>query len=172
MGPRSRRRPAVTAFTGEKALGEHLELARQRVKELEEETEEVSQRIEKAQQRARREKQKRLDQALEELGPVSGSGAGRGISQLLDQSQVGVIGVPRARVGASAGGGVVDLFYPQPAAVDSLPQASHQSGSSIKRVSASPETTAKVSLDPSEVACGTLSHQEALMSRLLSFALQ
>lgn len=70
MGPRSRRRPAVTAFTGEKTLGEHLELARQRVKELEEETEEVSQRIEKAQQRARREKQKRLDQALEELEKV------------------------------------------------------------------------------------------------------
>jgi transposase len=59
------------SFHREKTLQEHLELARQRVKELEEEAgEEVSQRMEKAQERARREKQERLEQALQELEKV------------------------------------------------------------------------------------------------------
>ena len=59
------------SFHREKTLREHLELARQRVKELEEEgSEEVSQRMEKAQERARREKQERLETALKELEEV------------------------------------------------------------------------------------------------------
>lgn len=59
------------SFRREKTLREHLELARQRVKELEEdEGEGVSQRMLKAQQRARREKQERLEAALEELEKV------------------------------------------------------------------------------------------------------
>lgn len=59
------------SFRREKTLREHVELARQRVKELEEEdNDEISQRIAKAQQRARREKQERLELALEELEKV------------------------------------------------------------------------------------------------------
>jgi transposase len=59
------------SFHREKTLREHLELARQRVKELEQESgEPVSERISKAQQRARREKQERLEQALQELDQV------------------------------------------------------------------------------------------------------
>lgn len=59
------------SFRREKTLQEHLELARQRIKELEsEESEGVNQRIAKAQQRARREKQERLELALKELEKV------------------------------------------------------------------------------------------------------
>jgi transposase len=60
------------SFRRKKTLQEHLELARQRVKELEEEEAEegLSQRRAKAQERARREKQERLQAALKELEKV------------------------------------------------------------------------------------------------------
>lgn len=60
------------SFRREKTLQEHVELARQRVKEMEaeEENEPVNERIAKAQQRARREKQERLETALKELEKV------------------------------------------------------------------------------------------------------
>jgi len=59
------------SFHREKTLQEHLQLARQRVKELEEEERgEGSQRVAKAQERARREKQERLELALKELEKV------------------------------------------------------------------------------------------------------
>lgn len=71
-GTKIRAQASNRSFRREKTLREHLELARQRVKELEEAegSDEVSQRIEKAQARARREKQARLEQALEELEKV------------------------------------------------------------------------------------------------------
>jgi transposase len=60
------------SFRRQGRLEEHVELARQRVKEMEaeEENEEANQRIVKAQQRARREKQERLESALKELEKV------------------------------------------------------------------------------------------------------
>ena len=59
------------SFRRKKTLQEHLELARQRVQELEEEQDEgLSQRRAKAQERARREKQERLQSALKELEKV------------------------------------------------------------------------------------------------------
>jgi transposase len=60
------------SFRREKALQEHVELARRRVKEIEadEENGEVNKRMAKGQQRARREKQERLELALKELEKV------------------------------------------------------------------------------------------------------
>jgi transposase len=59
------------SFRREKSLREHLELARRRVKELEDETNEgVSQRIQAARKRAWKEKQERLDKALKELKTI------------------------------------------------------------------------------------------------------
>jgi len=59
------------SFHREKTLQEHLQLAQQRVKELEEEdSEERRQGVAKAQARARREKQERLELALQELEKV------------------------------------------------------------------------------------------------------
>jgi len=66
------------SFHREKTLQEHLTLAGQRVKELEDEAnQEVGERISKAQQRARREKQERLEQALKELEQVKEQKRGR-----------------------------------------------------------------------------------------------
>jgi transposase len=60
------------SFRREKTLQEQVELARQRVKEMEADAEkgEVKQRMVRAQQRARREKQERLESALKELEKV------------------------------------------------------------------------------------------------------
>jgi len=90
------------SFRREKTLRDHLELARQRVKELEEgQGEGVSQRIEKAQQRARREKQKRLEQALEELEKIREEKPGQE-----EKSEARASGSdPEARVMKRSGGG-------------------------------------------------------------------
>ena len=70
-GTKIKARASKKSFRREPRLQEHLELARQRLKELEEEESEgVSQRMVKAQQRARREKQERLKKALKELEKV------------------------------------------------------------------------------------------------------
>jgi transposase len=60
------------SFHREKTLQEQVELARQRVQEMEADAEqgEVKERMVKAQQRARREKQERLESALKELEKV------------------------------------------------------------------------------------------------------
>jgi transposase len=98
------------SFRREKTLQEHLELARQRVKELErEESEGVSQGVAKAQQRARREKQERLELALKELEKVREQKAGEEKKKEARASSSD----PEARIMKQSGGGFAPSYNTQ-----------------------------------------------------------
>lgn len=67
-GTKIQAQAASDSFQGEARMGEHLERARRRVREMGEPDQEPGQtRVEQAQRRARRERQQRLEQGLEEL---------------------------------------------------------------------------------------------------------
>lgn len=98
------------SFRRKKTLQEHLELARQRVKELEEEEDEgLSQRRAKAQERARREKQERLQSALKELEKVKEQKRGK-----KEKSEARASGSdPEARVMKQSDGGFAPSYNTQ-----------------------------------------------------------
>lgn len=98
------------SFRRRKTLREHLELAQQRVKELEEEDDEgLSQRRAKAQERARREKQERLQSALEELKKVEEQKRGK-----KEKSEARVSSSdPEARVMKQSDGGFAPSYNTQ-----------------------------------------------------------
>lgn len=98
------------SFRRKKTLQEHLELARQRVKELEEEEDEgLSQRRAKAQERVRREKQERLQAALKELEKVEEQKRGKkGRSEARASSSD-----PEARVMKQSDGGFAPSYNTQ-----------------------------------------------------------
>lgn len=97
------------SFRRKKTLQEHLELARQRVKELEEEDEGLSQRRAKAQERVRREKQERLQAALKELEKVEEQKRGKkGRSEARTSSSD-----PEARVMKQSDGGFAPSYNTQ-----------------------------------------------------------
>lgn len=98
------------SFRREKTLQEHLELARQRIKELEsEEGEGVNQRVAKAQQRARREKQERLELALKELEKVREQKEGEEKKKEARASGSD----PEARIMKQSGGGFAPSYNTQ-----------------------------------------------------------
>src|SRR5258707_2766872 len=67
-GTKIKAQAASDSFQGEAKIGEHLERARRRVREMgEPDPEEGASRVEQARRRARRERQQRLEQGLEEL---------------------------------------------------------------------------------------------------------
>src|SRR5712692_7269936 len=67
-GTKIKAQAASDSFQGEAKIGEHLERARRRVREMgEPDQEEGASRVEQARRRARRERQQRLEQGLEEL---------------------------------------------------------------------------------------------------------
>jgi transposase len=67
-GTKIKAQAASDSFQGEAKIGEHLERARRRVREMGEPDQETkSSRVEQARRRARRERQQRLEQGLEEL---------------------------------------------------------------------------------------------------------
>lgn len=67
-GTKIKAQAASDSFQGEAKIGEHLERARRRVREMGEPDQEAgASRVEQAQRRARRERQQRLEQGLEEL---------------------------------------------------------------------------------------------------------
>src|ERR1035437_7159554 len=67
-GTKIKAQAASDSFQGEAKIGEHLERARRRVRDMgEPDQEEGPGRVEPAQRRARRERQQRLEQGLEEL---------------------------------------------------------------------------------------------------------
>jgi len=97
------------SFRREKTLQEHLEWARQRVKEVESENrEEISQRVAKAQQRARREKQERLELALKELEKVREQKEGEEKKEARASSSD-----PEARIMKQSGGGFAPSYNTQ-----------------------------------------------------------
>ena len=99
------------SFRRKKTLEEHLELARQRVKELaeEEENEHLSKRRRKAQERARREQQERLEQALEQLEEVQKHKRGKKEKEQARASKSD----PEARVMKQAQGGFAPSYNTQ-----------------------------------------------------------
>src|SRR5713101_5655324 len=67
-GTKIKAQAASDSFQGEAKIGEHLERARRRVREMGEPDQEAgASRVEQARRRARRERQQRLEQGLEEL---------------------------------------------------------------------------------------------------------
>jgi transposase len=67
-GTKIKAQAASDSFQGEAKIGEHLERARRRVREMgEPDQEQGPSRVEQARRRARRERQQRLEQGLEEL---------------------------------------------------------------------------------------------------------
>ena len=106
-GTKIKAQAASDSFQGAAKIGEHLERARRRVREMGEPDQEQNQsRVEQAQRRARRERQQRLEQGLEELQKLRPSKPRARVS----------VSEPEARRMRQADGGIAPNYNVQIAA--------------------------------------------------------